>query len=72
MSLIKIDKNTYTAGRLQTEEEKARVWRDNELLSTDRWVSVTDHPQHAAILSYRQALRDWPQTQDFPNKKPTM
>lgn len=61
-----------TSGRLRNDEEIARAWRDNELLLTDHWVSVTDHPQHTAIMTYRQALRDWPQTQDFPNNKPTM
>lgn len=59
-----------TAGRLPTAEEKARRWRDSELSTTDSLVSATDHPQHAAILTYRQALRDWPSTVDFPTTPP--
>jgi hypothetical protein len=48
----------------------AREWRDGELYSTDWIVPVTDHPDHAAYLLYRQALRDWPSTPSFPDTKP--
>jgi hypothetical protein len=50
----------------------ARSWRDLELQRTDWIVPVTDHPQHAAYLAYRQALRDWPSTADFPDTKPVL
>ena len=50
----------------------ARGWRDYELQSTDWIVPVTDHPQHAAHITYRQALRDWPSTSNFPNTKPVL
>ena len=53
-----------------TAEEKARQWRDMELSSSDWIVPVTDHPQHAAYMAYRQALRDWPATDDFPDTRP--
>jgi len=57
----------------QSEAEKvARKWRDKELFSTDRIVSITDHPDHAATITYREALRNWPSTDDFPNNKPTL
>jgi hypothetical protein len=46
------------------------AWRDEELFFTDRWVPITDHPDHSAILDYRQTLRDWPSTSDFPHTKP--
>ena len=52
------------------QEEK--VWRDRELKETDWIVAVTDHPQLAAYKTYRQELRDWPSTEDFPNTKPTL
>ena len=50
----------------------ATQWRNRELLNTDWIVPVTDHPQHADYLAYRQALRDWPSTSDFPDTKPTL
>ena len=52
--------------------EIARSWRDLELAGTDWIVPVTDHPQHAAYLAYRQALRDWPSTADFPDTRPEL
>lgn len=55
-----------------TKEERLRQWRDDELVSTDWIVPLTDHPQHAAYLAYRQDLRDWPSTTDFPNVRPTL
>ena len=55
-----------------SEEEIARAWRNSELLSSDWIVPVTDHPQHAAYKTYRQKLRDWPSTSDFPNTKPEL
>lgn len=53
------------------KEEVEREWRDSKLRTTDWIVPVTDHPQHAAYLTYRQALRDWPATEDFPDTRPT-
>jgi len=44
-----------------------RAWRDIELKATDYLVPITDHPQHAAYMTYRQELRDYPSQQDFPN-----
>ena len=61
-----------TAGRLLNDAEKAVVWRDGELAATDWIIPTTDHPQHAAYVVYRQALRDWPATDDFPLTKPTI
>ena len=58
-----------------TDEEKKRIgkaWRDSELENTDWIVPTTDHPKHAAYITYRKALRDWPSTADFPAKKPVL
>ena len=55
-----------------TAAEDARQWRDGELQRTDYIVPLTDHPQHAAYMTYRVALRDWPSTADFPDTKPTL
>ena len=59
---------------ISDEELKAlqRKWRDKELVSTDYILPLTDHPDHAATLAYRVALRDWPSTSDFPDTKPTL
>ena len=51
-------------------EEAARQWRDNELTRTDIAATVSDYPNAEAILAYRQALRDWPSTSDFPDTRP--
>jgi hypothetical protein len=60
-----------------TPEQKARTWRDQELAATDMMVAVPDHPQREEILSYRIALRDWPNKDDngeyisgFPDIRP--
>ncbi len=55
-----------------TAEESARRWRDSELAATDYIVPLTDHPQRAAYMTYRQALRDWPATADFPDTRPEL
>lgn len=65
-----VDENTIIAP-LSIEEQEKR-WRDQELSTTDWIVSVTDHPQYEAYMAYRQALRDWPNTADFPDTKPQL
>lgn len=52
-------------------ESEGRLWRDYELRATDFIVPTTDYPNHAAWLTYRQQLRNWPDTEDFPDTKPT-
>jgi len=54
----------------EQKAKEARNWRDEQLVESDWIVPITDHPQHAAYLTYRQALRDWPSTADFPDTKP--
>ena len=61
------------------EEEEApskavgnKAWRDEELMKTDHVATITDFPNRDNILVYRQALRDWPSTSDFPDTKPTL
>lgn len=50
---------------------EAKRWRNQELKNTDTLSLLIDHPNNANILLYRQQLRDWPTTSDFPNTKPT-
>jgi len=52
-------------------ESENRIWRNNELVSTDNIAQTPDYPNRDAWLTYRQELRDWPSTADFPNTKPT-
>jgi len=58
-----------TASEIVQEE---KTWRDQELKDTDWIVAVTDHPQLAAYKTYRQELRDWPSTGDFPDTRPEL
>ena len=55
-----------------TAEEAARMWRDGELEATDKAAQTPDWPNRDNILTYRQALRDWPSTSNFPDTKPTL
>jgi len=53
-----------------TAEEEARQWRDGELSSSDFIVPLSDHPQRAAYITYRESLRAWPSTDSFPDTRP--
>ena len=53
-------------------ELEARQWRNDELSSSDYIVPLSDHPQRAAYMTYRTALRNWPSTDAFPATKPTL
>jgi hypothetical protein len=58
-----------------SEEEKeynAKQWRDHELSRTDTLMLLSDYPGKEALTTYRQALRDWPSTADFPDTKPVL
>ena len=62
--------NGVFAAPVKTLEEKTaeeKEWRDYELKGSDFIVPLTDHPQHAPYMTYRQELRDYPAQQDFPN-----
>ena len=50
-----------------TKEEEERAWRDSELTETDHIPSIADYPNFDNYIIYRQALRDYPDTEDFPN-----
>ena len=62
-----------TDAEIKTDAEMmARSWRDFQLKESDWIIPLTDHPQHAAYITYRKALRDWPSTADFPDTRPTL
>ena len=56
----------------EDKKENARDWRNMELGATDIISLITDHPDHAKYKTYRQKLRDWPSTSDFPDTKPEL
>lgn len=53
-------------------EESARNWRNLELNDTDILMLLDDYPNTTNLRTYRQALRDWPSTSNFPNTKPVL
>jgi len=53
-------------------EKYQKDWRDSELKNTDWIVPILDHSQREAYMLYRQELRDWPSTDNFPNTSPTI
>ena len=55
-----------------TAAEAARMWRDMELSSSDYIVPLSDHPQRAAYILYRESLRAWPSTDSFPATRPEL
>ena len=57
---------------LAGREVLAREWRDKELSDSDWIASIPDHGMYNAYITYRQALRDWPTTDNFPDTKPTL
>lgn len=57
---------------IEEKKRRGRSWRDAQLKSTDWIYPLGDHPQHSAYITYRQALRDWPSTSDFPDTRPTL
>lgn len=56
-----------SAANLREKQAVAINWRNDELIATDEIARVTDHPKHTEILEYRQALRDWPASENFPD-----
>lgn len=76
---IYLESDGYTCEEVtaptKTQEEKemdARLWRDNELKSTDALSLLTDYPKKTELAAYRTKLRDWPSTSDFPDTKPEL
>ena len=55
-----------------TAAETARLWRNQELATTDTASQTQDWPNRDNILTYRTALRNWPSTSDFPETRPEL
>ena len=60
-------KPELTEGQKATKE---RAWRDSELRSADVAIfKANDQGSDAAdLIAYRIALRDWPESQNFPDE----
>lgn len=52
--------------------EKEIDWRDSELTRTDSLMLLPDYPYKEQLTVYRQSLRDWPSTEDFPETRPNL
>ena len=57
---------------LLMKAQEERMWRNTELERTDSLSLLTDYPNASALITYRQELRDWPSTDDFPDIQPTL
>ena len=57
-----------------TEQEatiyEEKIWRDQELISTDYISQISDHVELLSYQTYRQLLRDYPSTDNFPTTRP--
>ena len=60
---------TFAFSQAQIEEQE-RAWRNAELARTDTLMLLPDYPDKEALTVYRQALRDWTNTESFPNTRP--
>lgn len=63
------DEYVFTQAQI---EEQAREWRNVELSKTDVLATLPDYPYTEQLTVYRQALRDWPATENFPDTRPEL
>lgn len=61
---------TWSHPIVEINEDDERQWRNDELNATDLLSILTDYPLSENLMAYRQALRDWPSTDDFPANRP--
>ena len=66
------DTNFIPPNYAEISEKISREWRNSELIETDKYASLDDHPEKELYEAYRQLLRDWPATESFPNTRPTL
>ena len=57
---------------LEGRQALAREWRNKELDKTDWIAAISDHGSCNDYMTYREALRNWPATDNFPDTKPTL
>lgn len=52
--------------------DMAISWRNSELERTDSLMLLPDYPYLEELSIYRQELRDWPSTPEFPETRPEL
>ena len=45
-------------------------WRNIQLKETDNLMILSDYPYKEKLTQWRQTLRDWTSTEDFPHTRP--
>ena len=65
-----IDGWSHPVKTTQELENEARDWRNSELKKTDFIIQITDYPNYSDWVTYRENLRNWPDTDDFPETEP--
>lgn len=51
-------------------EAMEEEWRNTQLKETDSLMLLPDYPYKEQLAQWRQILRDWPSTEDFPETRP--
>lgn len=69
-SFVKENFSNYTLLPSFRIPEKEREWRSEKLKETDSLILLPDYPNKAKLEEYRQLLRDWPNTESFPETRP--
>lgn len=50
--------------------KKETAWRNEMLNQTDSLMALDDYPYKEKLAQWRQILRDWPNTESFPETRP--
>lgn len=69
-SFVKANFSSYKLLPYFRSPKKEIEWRNTQLKETDSLMLVSDYPHKEQLKAYRQALRDWPSTEDFPETRP--
>lgn len=60
----------YEVVRLIVDPDLEREWRNKQLAESDSLMLLADYPNKERLSAWRQVLRDWPNTEDFPQTRP--
>lgn len=66
-------KENYSSYKLLPSFRSAKkeiVWRNEMLNQTDTLMALVDYPYKEKLTQWRQILRDWPSTEEFPYTRP--
>lgn len=65
---VEVEPNSFAP----SNEQLAREWKNAELARTDRALTLPDFDYTEQMLAYRRQLKDWTDTEDFPDVRPVM